>query len=89
MANSYTGSQSGQSGLNVTEVDGVPDVFGVTKIIVSNTTLTDNGDGSVTITTGGGGGGGSPGGGVGTVQYNDGGSFGGVAGVTSSGANVT
>ena len=58
MANTYTGSDTGQSGLNVTEVDGSPSVFGVTKITVSNGTLTDDGNGSVTITTGGGGGGG-------------------------------
>lgn len=58
MANTYTGSDAGQAGLNVTEVDGSPNVFGVTKITVSNGTLTDDGSGSVTITTGGGGGGG-------------------------------
>lgn len=57
MANTYTGSDTGQAGLNVTEVDGSPSVFGVTKITVSNGTLTDDGNGSVTITTGGGGGG--------------------------------
>ena len=43
--------------LEVKEVDGSPDVTGVTKIIVSNGTLTDNSGGSVTIVTGGGGGG--------------------------------
>ena len=58
MGNTYTGSNSGKAGLEVTEVDGTPDVYGVTKIIVSNGTLTDNGAGSVTISTGGGGGGG-------------------------------
>jgi hypothetical protein len=58
MGNIYTGSNSGKAGLEVTEVDGVPDVFGVSKIIVSNGTLTDDGAGTVTITTGGGGGGG-------------------------------
>ena len=58
MGNIYTGSNTGKAGLEVTEVDGNPDVFGVSKIIVSNGTLTDNADGSVTITTGGGGGGG-------------------------------
>ncbi len=57
MANTYTGSDAGQAGLNITEVDGSPNVFGVSKIIVSNGTLTDDGAGSVTITTGGGGGG--------------------------------
>ena len=57
MSNSYTGSNTGQSGLNILEVDGSPSVFGVTKITVSNATLTDDGNGAVTITTGGGGGG--------------------------------
>ena len=38
MANIYTGSNTGKAGLEVTEVDGVPDVFGVSKIIVSNGT---------------------------------------------------
>ena len=42
--------------LEVKEVDGSPDVTGVTQIIVSNGTLTDNTGGSVTVTTGGGGG---------------------------------
>ena len=55
MANRYTGSDTGKSGLQVTEVDGSPDVMGVSKIIVSDTTLTDDGGGTVTITTGGGG----------------------------------
>ena len=45
--------------LEVKEVDGSPDVTGVTKIIVSNGTLTDNTGGSVTVLTGGGGGGAS------------------------------
>lgn len=45
--------------LEVKEADGTPDVTGVTQIIVSNGTLTDNGSGSVSLTTGGGGGGGS------------------------------
>ena len=56
MANTYTGSNSGRAGLEVTEVDGTPDVRGVSKITVSNGTLTDDGNGAVTITTGGGGG---------------------------------
>ena len=59
MANIYGGSNTGKAGLNVTETDGTPDVFGVSKIIVSNGTLTDNGGGIVTISTGGGGGGGA------------------------------
>jgi len=58
MGNIYTGSNTGKAGLEVTETDGTPDVFGVTKITVSNGTLTDNGGGHVSISTGGGGGGG-------------------------------
>ena len=57
MSQNYSG-QNPQVGLEVTEVDGSPDVKGVDKIIVSNGTLTDDGGGTVTITTGGGGGGG-------------------------------
>ena len=41
--------------LTVKEVDAAPTVGDVTTIIVSNGTLTDNGDGSVTIVIGGGG----------------------------------
>ncbi len=57
MGNIYTGSNSGRAGIEITEVDGTPDVRGVSKITVSNGTLTDDGNGAVTITTGGGGGG--------------------------------
>ena len=60
MGNTYTGSNSGKSGLEVTEVDGSPDVNGVSKIVVSNGTLTDNGNGQVTLTTGGGSSGANP-----------------------------
>ena len=82
MANKYTGSNTGQSGLEVTEVDGTPDVFGVTKITVSNGDLTNDGNGAVTIDTSGGGGG-TPGGSDTQIQYNDGGSaFGGIADFT-------
>ncbi len=56
MANIYTGGNTGKAGLNVTETDGSPDVFGVSKIVVSNGTLTDDGAGVVSISTGGGGG---------------------------------
>ena len=55
----YSGSDAGKSGLEMVELDGAPDVRGVTKINVSNTTLTDDGNGEVTLITGGGGGGGS------------------------------
>lgn len=57
-AGTYTGSDAewpsgGTSAtVEVAEADGSPDVHGVTKIIVSNGTLTDNADGSVTIATG-------------------------------------
>ena len=57
MANTFGGSNTGKAGLNITETDGSPDVFGVTKIVVSNGTLTDDGAGVVSISTGGGGGG--------------------------------
>jgi|13_taG_2_1085334.scaffolds.fasta_scaffold04537_4 hypothetical protein len=59
MASIYSGSDAGKSGLELVELDGNPDVRGVTKIKVSNTTLTDDGNGEVTLLTGGGGGGGS------------------------------
>ena len=50
------GTGSGGS-LTVEEADGSPSVSSVTKIKVSNGTLTDDGSGTVTVTTGGGGGG--------------------------------
>jgi len=65
MANTFGGSNTGKAGLNITETDGSPDVFGVTKIVVSNGTLTDDGAGVVSISTGGGGGGG----GVATLSF--------------------
>ena len=55
MSQLYTGTNSGKAGLEMTEVDGAPDVSGVSKITVSNGTLTDDGNGDVTLTTGGGG----------------------------------
>jgi hypothetical protein len=57
MANIYTGSNTGKAGLEVTEVDGVPNVFGVSKIIVTNGALTDDGNGTISLdmTAGGGG----------------------------------
>ena len=81
MGNIYTGSNTGKAGLEITEEDGTPDVFGVSKIIVSDGTLTDNGDGSVTITTGGGGGGGGT---VTSVEVS-----GGTTGLTTSGGPIT
>lgn len=58
MANKYTGSDVGQTGIFVTEVGGTPFVAGVTKLIFSNNTLQNNGNGVVTLNTGGGGSGG-------------------------------
>lgn len=54
--------------LTVQEADSDPDVYPVNKIIVSNGTLTNNLDGSVSITTGGGGGSGT----VSFAQYRNG-----------------
>ena len=54
-----TGSNRGRGGLRVSTIDLNPDVYGVNYIRVSNGTLTNNGEGEVTITTGGGGGGGA------------------------------
>lgn len=56
MANVYSGSDP-KNKLRVREVDGTPNVFPVSTIVVSNDTLTNDGGGQVTITTGGGGGG--------------------------------
>ncbi len=81
MGNTYTGSNTGKAGLEVTEGDGNPDVFGVTKITVSNGTLIDNGGGHVTISTGGGGGGAGT---VTSVQVS-----GGTTGLTASGGPIT
>lgn len=77
MANTYGGNNTGKAGLEITEEDGSPDVSGVSKIVVPNGTLTDDGQGQVTLTTGGG----SPGGSDTQVQFNDAGSFGGDAGL--------
>jgi len=60
--------------LTVQEVDGSPSVNGVSLINVANGTLTDNGNGSVSISSGGGG---TPGGSTTQVQFNDAGAFGG------------
>jgi hypothetical protein len=46
------------TGVTVKEIDGTPNVSGVTTIQVANGTLTDDGGGQVTLQTGGGGGGG-------------------------------
>jgi len=58
MANKYTGSDAGKAGLEVKKTTGTPDVKGVTEIqLDTNLTLTDNGNGGVTIQSSGGGGG--------------------------------
>ena len=59
MGNTYTGSNAGKAGLEMTDVadGGTVDVRGVSKIEVSSGTLTNDGNGTVTLTTGGGGGG--------------------------------
>ena len=59
MTNVYGGNNTGRAGVRIKEADGTPDVTGVSEIIVSNGTLTDNGAGIVTIATGGGGGAGT------------------------------
>jgi len=55
VGNTYTGSNAGKAGLRVD--DDADDVRGVSWITVSDGTLSDDGNGHVTITTGGGGGG--------------------------------
>lgn len=64
--------------LLIQEVDGTPSGRPGT-LKVSNGTLTDNGDGSFSLTTGGGG---SPGGSNTQVQFNDSSAFGGSANLT-------
>jgi hypothetical protein len=95
MANIYTGSNAGKAGIEITETDGVPNVFGVSKIIVSNGTLTDDGAGTVTIATGGGGGGGVTTIGMGTTGLTPAGATGGAVvvagtlGVANGGTGLT
>ena len=81
MANEYTGDNTGDAfRLEITEEDGFPDVKGVKKIIVSDGSLSDLGDGTVQLATGGGSGGA---GGLNTqVQYNKNGNFAGNPGFT-------
>jgi hypothetical protein len=83
LANDYTGDNTGDAfRLEMLEADGFPDVKGVKKIIVTNGSLSDLGDGTVQLNTGGGGGGGSPGGMDTQVQYNKLGNFAGSPGFT-------
>ncbi len=48
-----TGGGGGGGSITVAEADGTPSVTGVTTIVVSTGTLTDNGSGVVTVNTGG------------------------------------
>jgi len=82
LANDYTGDNTGDAfRLEILEEDGFPDVKGVKKIIVSDGSLSDLGDGTVQLATGGGGSGGA--GGLTTqVQYNKNGNFAGNPGFT-------
>jgi hypothetical protein len=73
--------------LTVQEANGVLKKAGITKIVVTNGTLSISGT-TATIETGGGGEG-APGGDPGQIQYNDTGTFGGIAGFTTDGTNVT
>ncbi len=74
-----TGSGGSGSGVTVEEQDGSPSVANISKIKVTNGTLTDDGSGVVSIDTGGGGG--TPGGSDTQVQFNDSSAFGGDAGL--------
>lgn len=82
-------SAFGQSNppLRLQEIDGTPNVLGVTTIKVTNGTLSCSGK-VCTITISGGGGGGTPGGANTQVQYNNAGSFGGAAGFTFNGTST-
>jgi len=73
--------------LTVQEADSSPKKTGITKIVVTNGSLTISGT-TATIVTGGGGGGGSPGGSTTQVQYNDTGAFAGAAGFTFNGTST-
>ena len=81
LANDYTGDNTGDAfRLEILEEDGFPDVKGVKKIIVSDGSLSDLGDGTVQLATGGGSGG--AGGLTTQVQYNKNGNFAGNPGFT-------
>ena len=83
MGNIYTGSNSGKAGLEVSDIadGGSVDAFGITKINVSDGTVTNNGNGVITLTTGGGGGG------AGTVTSVE--VAGGTTGLSTSGGPIT
>ena len=71
--------------LEVSTQDGTVDTFPY-KIKVSDGTLTDNGDGTASLTTGGGGG--TPSAPPNSVQFNNGGAFGGSANFIFDGSNT-
>lgn len=73
--------------LRLQEIDGSPNVLGVTTIKVTNGTLSCSG--KVCTITISGGGGGSPGGSNTQLQYNNVGAFGGITGATTNGTFVT
>ena len=81
-------SALGQSNppLRLQEIDGTPNVLGVTTIKVTNGTLSCSGKVCTITVTGGSG---SPGGASGTVQWNDGGAFNGTSGLTATATTVT
>tara|TARA_R110000824_G_scaffold31661_4_gene102747 strand:- start:2145 stop:2753 length:609 start_codon:yes stop_codon:yes gene_type:complete len=58
MANTYTGDNSGKDGLRVRESDGSPNVSGVSDVVLTaaDFTITDDGNGTITLSTGAGGG---------------------------------
>ena len=72
MATKYTGSNAGVEGLRIRDQDGNPNVSPVTEIRVTDGTLTDDGNGVVSLQTGGGGGGGTSSGPAGAIQLSDG-----------------
>jgi len=72
VATKYTGSNEGAEGLRVRDQDGTPNVKPVTEIRVTNGTLTDDGNGVISLQTGGGGGGSPSSGPAGAVQLSDG-----------------
>ena len=79
MGNVYSGSDP-KNKLRVREVDGTPNVFPVSTIVVSNNTLTNDGGGQVTINTGGGAGSGT----VTSVAFSTG-----TTGLSVSGSPIT
>ena len=81
LSNDYTGDNTGDAfRIEIREEDGFPDVKNVKKIIVSDGSLSDLGDGTVQLATGGGSGG--AGGLTTQVQYNKSGNFAGNPGFT-------